>query len=136
LHRAAAELDQDPPEPVAVIVDPDAHRRTYGELVERIRVKVTAITASGSVVAVVSRGDTPLLHLPGLTGWHFPKNELGMWAGFHPADGQHAIELVEDVRAQGAQYLLIPATGFWWLDFYEPLRQYLHSECTVIVDDA
>jgi hypothetical protein len=137
LLRASAQCDQhhDGTPVAADVIDPDTTQRHYRELVERIRVKVTAVVPVGSIVAIVSRGDNPLLQLPGLTGWHFPRNELGVWAGFHPADDQHAIELVEDVRADGAQYLLIPATGFWWLEFYEPLHQYLRSECTVVADD-
>jgi hypothetical protein len=137
LLRASAQCDQhhDGTPVAADVIDPDTTQRHYRELVERIRVKVTAVVPVGSIVAIVSRGDNPLLQLPGLTGWHFPRNELGVWAGFHPADDQHAIDLVTDVRAEGAQYLLIPATGFWWLEFYKPLHHYLRTECTVVAED-
>jgi hypothetical protein len=118
-----------------VIPDPDARRRTYRELVERICDRVAALLPAGSTVAVVSRGDGALVQIPGLDAWHFPQNELGVWAGYHPETGEEAVELALGIQAKGAGYLLIPATAFWWLDFYEPLREYVRSDCRLVAED-
>jgi hypothetical protein len=78
-------------------------------------------------VLVVSRGDEQFVRLEGRRGWHFPRHEDGRWAGFHPADSQEAVEHLESLRSQGAQYLVFPQTAFWWLDYYAGLREQLEE---------
>jgi hypothetical protein len=76
-------------------------------------------------VLVVSRGDEQFVRLEGRRGWHFPRHEDGRWAGFHPADSEAAVEHLESLRSQGAQYLVFPQTAFWWLDYYGGLEEHL-----------
>src|SRR5207248_461323 len=57
--------------------------------------------------------------------WHFPRAEDGGWAGEYPASSTGAIAQLETLRAQGAQFLLIPQPALWWLDHYAGLRRYL-----------
>jgi hypothetical protein len=78
-------------------------------------------------VLVVSRGDEQFVRLEGRRGWHFPRHADGRWAGFHPADSQEAVEHLESLRSQGAQYLVFPQTAFWWLDYYDGLRGHLEE---------
>lgn len=33
---------------------------------------------------------------------------------------------LEDLRTAGAQFLVVPATSLWWLDFYDAFRIHLH----------
>ena len=78
-----------------------------------------------ATVLVVSRGDEALVALPGRQGRHFPQAPGGEYAGHHPADGREAIEHLEDLRARGADHLIIPATSAWWLDHYTEFAEHL-----------
>jgi len=40
----------------------------------------------------------------------------GAYESSCPRDSDDAISRLETIRTQGAQYLLLPATAFWWLD--------------------
>jgi hypothetical protein len=100
-------------------------RLAYREQIERIRSVVGIAVPPGATVAVVSRGDRELLELNGRPSWHFPQTDDGTYAGHHPANSEDAIVRLERLRAKGAQYLLIPATAFWWLDHYAEFRQHL-----------
>jgi len=90
----------------------------YRRLVSRVRAEVTAAVPAGATVAVVSRGDDDLLELPGRTGWHFPADAAGTWAGHHPADDRAAVALLDDTVRRGATHLVVPAPSAWWLDHY------------------
>jgi hypothetical protein len=81
----------------------------------------------GARVLVVSKGDEALVNLDGWDGWHFPLGEDGGYAGYYPADSADAIEHLETLRAQGAQYLLFPRTSFWWLEHYPEFRAHLEQ---------
>ena len=95
------------------------------EVIERIRELASKELPSGSTVLVVSRGDERLVELPGCLGMHFPQAPGGEYAGHHPADGTDAVEHLEDLRAQGADYLVVPATSGWWLDYYTEFTAHL-----------
>jgi len=104
-------------------------RTRYRREVLRIRQLVGRQVPAGSIVAVVSRGDDELLAFERRRGWHFPRTDKGVYAGHHPADSAVAIAHIEDLRKRGAEYLLIPRTGFWWLEHYTEFRDYLESRC-------
>ena len=55
---------------------------------------------------------------------HFPGDADG-WSGYHPADGNEALSLLDDAIAKGAMHLLIPSESFWWLDFYTEFAERL-----------
>lgn len=127
LHHAVLQIER----PAEAPAPPDP--MWYPKLVERIREAVPAVLAAGSVVAVISRGDGALVQLPGLTAWHYPQNDSGLWAGFHPAAGRDALDRLEQLRRRGAEYLLVPAPSSWWLEFYGELRESLHATAEVVV---
>ena len=103
-------------------------REVAGRLRELIRVSVP----SDAAVAVVSKGDESLAG-PGRSGArHFPADENGAWAGYHPADGAHALRLLEAERARGADHLALPETSEWWLDYYDGLADYLSTRCRLV----
>jgi hypothetical protein len=87
-------------------------------------------------VLVVSKGDSSLLDLPGVSALHFPQDRSGEYAGHHPRDGAAAVAELEERRRAGAEYFAIPATSRWWLQFYEELAQHLASHCELLVDEA
>jgi hypothetical protein len=111
--------------------------RGYLELRRRIQEAVEETLPAGATVAVVSRGDEELLRFAMQRGWHFPQTESGTYSGVYPAGSAEAVRQLESLRARGADFVLFPKTGFWWLDHYEGLRQHLEANCPVAVrDDA
>jgi GT2 family glycosyltransferase len=102
----------------------------YRRLIRRIRETVGTAVPPGATVAVVSKGDEELLKLEeSRRGWHFPQNEEGVYAGYYPADSAEAIAHLEELRAKGAQFLLLPVTALWWLEEYEGFGRYLRNHC-------
>jgi hypothetical protein len=97
----------------------------YERLVARIRGVVRAMVPASATVLVVSKGDDELLQLDGRPAWHFPRGKSGRYAGHHPATSEDAIQHLESLREQGANYLLFPCTAFWWLGHYGDLAQHL-----------
>jgi hypothetical protein len=99
----------------------------YEGLVAHVRGLAGSALPPGSTVAVVSKGDPSLLDLPGARAWHMPQAEEGAYLGYHPSDSEEAIRHLEKLRARGAGYLLLPSTGFWWLEHYEGFRHHLEA---------
>jgi len=52
-----------------------------------------------------------------------------------PENSEEAILRLEAIRALGAQYLLLPATAFWWLDRYMEFREHLEARYPAVVRD-
>ncbi|MGH8542212.1 MAG: hypothetical protein ACREX3_00900 [Gammaproteobacteria bacterium] len=104
----------------------------YAALVDRIRGLVSAIVRPGSTVIVISRGDEQLLDFENATGWHFPQAANGVYAGFHPRDSLEAIKHLEELRMRGGNYLLLPATATWWVDFYSEFGEHLERNYSVV----
>ena len=102
-------------------------QREYAQLVERVRGLAESAVPAGSVIAVVSKGDSDLLRIEGRVTHHFPRMSTGGWAGHHPADDADAIGRLEAARAEGAKFLLLPATSLWWLDHYAGFAQHLEK---------
>lgn len=99
------------------------------EVAEATRALATTLPA-GARVLIVSRGDEDIVALPDRRGEHFPQTADGVYAGHHPADSADAIAHLEELRAGGAEYLLVPATSGWWLEHYADLARHLEQECT------
>jgi len=118
--------------PVWIREDFDPAREDPRRITEIARAAVPA----GATALVVSRGDERLVDLNGRRGWHFPRGDDGSWAGYYPADTQEVIAHLEELRARGAEYLVLPAAAFWWLEHYEGLGDYLEARCkTVLRED-
>jgi GT2 family glycosyltransferase len=97
----------------------------YRLKVERLREAVAEAVPAGARVLIVSRGDRELVELEGLDCRHFPQDEAGRYAGFHPRDGAEAVAQLESLREDGAEYLVFPATAYWWLEHYGELAEHL-----------
>jgi radical SAM protein with 4Fe4S-binding SPASM domain len=110
-------------------------RAEYAQLVGRVCKVVDRALPAESTVLVTSKGDDALLQFDCREAWHFPCGEDGLWAGFHPADGEWAIEHLEALRACGADYLVMPATSTWWLERYPELADHLTFHYPVVCDD-
>jgi hypothetical protein len=107
-------------------------RAQYEQLVRDIRSIVDATLPEPANVAVVSKGDDALLDLPRRTGWHFPQDLNGVWAGHYPADSEAAVEQIEEVRRRGADFVLFPVTSLWWLEYYSGLARHLEREYRLV----
>jgi hypothetical protein len=105
----------------------------YEALIERVRETANAMIPRDATVLVVSRGDEELLRIGPRRALHFPPDELGRYAGYHPQDSDAAIEALESMRARGGEYLLLPSTAFWWLDYYKGFRDHLERNYPPIV---
>ena len=116
--------------------EPDPRKQAaYVALIARIRATVEQAIPSGATVMVVSKGDDELLKLGARKGWHFPQNSRGVYAGHHPADSQAATRHLEELRARGGQFLLFPATAFWWLEHYADFHRHLQARYPAIVQE-
>jgi hypothetical protein len=112
----------------------DALVEDYAELIARIHTILSGKLPPGARVLVVSRGDEALLG-SALQASHFPQGPDGVYAGHYPADSAAAIAHLERCRAEGAEFLVLPATGFWWLDYYGGLLQHLMARGRVVHHD-
>jgi hypothetical protein len=111
-------------------------RTEYTRLVARVRATVKHSLPADSTVLVTSKGDDALLELECREAWHFPCGEDGEWAGFHPPDGEWAIDQLEALRACGADYLVMPAASSWWLERYPEFAANLTLHYPVVHDDS
>ncbi len=106
----------------------------YTGLRDHVRHVVATEVPRGAGVIVVSRGDDELLAFPERRGIHFP-NANGGFAGHYPADSAHAVAELETLRRQGGEFLVLPKTGFWWLEHYEGFRDHLESRYAEVFRD-
>jgi GT2 family glycosyltransferase len=107
----------------------------YVEVVREVRESLRRELPDGATVLVVSKGDERLLEAAELRAWHFPRLPDGSWSGHHPADGAEVLAGLEELAAQGAEYIAFPAPMLWWLDFYEELAERLDGR-SVLRNDA
>jgi SAM-dependent methyltransferase len=130
-------LDQAEPGARAKLAAEYRNLHEYRDLVNRIRDVTQRTLPKDATVVVVSRGDERLVELDGSQGWHFPRDEHGRYPGHHPRDSAAAIEQLEELRAQGADYFLLPASSFWWLEHYEQFAAHLELYPVVVrLDDT
>ena len=108
----------------------------YEHLIEQVRETAETVIPRNATVLVVSRGDEELLRIGPRRALHFPQDDFGGYAGYHPQDSAAAIELLEDMRARGAQYLVLPRTDFWWLEFYSGLEEHLAGNYPLIASNG
>ncbi len=59
----------------------------------------------------------------------------GAYAGSDPFNSDEAWSCLGAAQAQGAQYLIIPAKSFWWLDRYHKFREHVEARYPAIVRD-
>jgi hypothetical protein len=96
----------------------------YAQLVPRVCSIAERALPESARVLIVSRGDDALLELDGRVAGHFPQDG-DKWAGFYPQDGNDAVTHLDDLVAAGWQFIVFPATAFWWLEYYEKLASRL-----------
>jgi hypothetical protein len=104
----------------------------YEQLISGIREVVHRVVPLNATVLVASKGDEELVRLGTRPALHFPRDDDGRYAGYHPADSEAAIEMLEKQRGKGAEYFMLPATSFWWLEYYDRFKKYLEERYQVV----
>jgi glycosyltransferase involved in cell wall biosynthesis len=113
-----------------------AFHSAYQRLTHYVLEAANEVVPDGTIAAVVSKGDKNLVELGGeRKGWHFPRNEDGVYVGYHPADSAEAISHLEELREKGARFLLFPGTALWWLEYYGEFRDHLNSHYRRVWDE-
>jgi hypothetical protein len=107
----------------------------YKQILQQVREAVRGAVPADATVLVISRGDEELLSMGGRTAWHFPRLQDGTYSGYHPEDSSDALAQLDEWRTRGAQYLVLPATSFWWLDFYGDFASTLRQGHGVVFED-
>jgi GT2 family glycosyltransferase len=106
--------------------------RSYDVVVDEVRDIASELIGSGAVVAVISKGDDRMVHVPCGTARHFPGLPDGSFIWSHPANDDDAISaLVQDENA-GLTHLVFPESAFWWLDHYTGFKSYLADRYDVV----
>jgi glycosyltransferase involved in cell wall biosynthesis len=108
----------------------------YQELGADLAALVDQHVPADARVAVISKGDDRLLAFGDRDVSHFPQLEDGRYAGYHPHDSASAIAHLEQVRARGVEWLVIPETASWWLTHYPDFAAHLLCGYTPVVTDA
>jgi SAM-dependent methyltransferase len=100
------------------------------ELLDRIDRIARSALPEGATVLVASGGDEELTQIEGRRTWPFP-DSAGKGDGV-PADAAQAISQLEELRARGAEYLLLPATAFSWLERCPEFEHHLRDRCVAV----
>lgn len=110
----------------------------YTQVLERTRACIVETVPTGSTLAVINKGDVAMLRVGQRTAHHYPPGTGGGYAGFYPADSTAAVTQLERARETGLQFLVIPASAFWWLEHYVGLRRHLDTRYKLALrrDDA
>lgn len=107
-------------------------KNDYADLIHKIRAIVDVVLPVECTIIVISKGDNALLNLHGRNGQHFPQTDVGCYAGGYPASSEDTVFHLEELRNKGASHLLIPSTSFWWLEYYEGLKNHLDRNYRVV----
>jgi hypothetical protein len=95
----------------------------YGSAVGRIRKRIASLP-EGARVLVASGGDERLVAEDSRSISHFPRPANGTREGL-PPEGAAAIAHLEELRAEGAEWLVFPSMSLWWLDHDPELHHHL-----------
>jgi GT2 family glycosyltransferase len=109
------------------------HDEEYTALAERVRTAARETLPQDATVVVVSKGDEALLDLGARRAWHFPQTDDGAYAGHYPADSSEAIAQLDQMRARGGDFLLVPEPAGWWLEHYSGLRAHLETRHSLLL---
>lgn len=100
----------------------------YRSLVLDVRAAVEQVTPPGANLLVVSRGDDELVDFDDRTAAHFPQTSDGGYLGYYPVDSPAAIDHLEELRREGAEFLVVPDTAAWWLEHYRSFADHVRAQ--------
>jgi tRNA (mo5U34)-methyltransferase len=100
-------------------------RKAGGPLWELVQEAVP----EAAIVLVATEGDESLLMLDGRCAWNFPQSRDGGYAEEPRFGADGAVAHLEQLRREGAQYLLFPSRALAWLERQPQLAEHLESNC-------
>ena len=101
----------------------------------RVRRLVHEHVPHGSSLAVLSSGDESLLRYVGCKAEHLSQDREGRYTD-HPSCARAAIVQLEAARWRGADVLVIPQNGLWWLEHYGEFAKHLERHYMPVVREA
>jgi GT2 family glycosyltransferase len=108
----------------------------YESMIARVREAIERFVPAGSVAMVVNKGDPASIDVPRRTCRHFPADEQGNYSGHYPADGPAVVAGIQRATKSGGEFLVIPESSKWWLEFYPELRTHLESAAHLAFSDS
>jgi glycosyltransferase involved in cell wall biosynthesis len=106
--------------------------RLYQRLVERVRQTVCRIIPPDSSILVAGPGGDEWLDL-GRRACRFPCDPGTLACAWGQANGASVITHLEELRHQGAEYLVIPAPTHWWLEYLPEFKRHLERHYRLAV---
>ena len=102
------------------------HDLEYGERVRPAAEELDATIPAGAGVILVDQDEWREHVLPGRRVWPFLERGGQYWGP--PADDQGAIEALERLRGEGAEFMVVAQPAFWWLDYYQGFQRHLEAK--------
>lgn len=134
-HALIRQLAAEPAVSGETVAATSADGTDYSRLIERIEAHVREAVPIDATILVIARGDDRLL-FTGYRASHFPQGPGGEYAGHYPRDSEAAVAHLDDCHGAGAEFLVIPGTSYWWLDYYSDLARHLLARGRVVNHDA
>lgn len=106
----------------------------YGRMTRHVRRVVHECVPRGSSLGVVSSGDESLLRYVGCKAEHLSQDQDGLFTE-HPTCARAAVVQLEAARWRGAEFLVIPENGLWWLEHYGEFGKHLDRKYTSVYED-
>jgi hypothetical protein len=99
----------------------------------QIRQLVGSVLPQNARVIVAIDGDDDLLDLDGRPTRPLLERGTGIAAVAYPGSSAELIGRLEMLYEQGARYVVIPSTVFWWLEHYPAFADYLERRQRTIL---
>lgn len=96
--------------------------------------KLKEISPPNALIVAADNGDPAVLYYAERKGWHFLEKD-GIYYG-DPDGSEPAITDLEQLRTQGANYLVFTSNTAWWLDLYAELKQYVDANSTLVATSS
>ena len=104
----------------------------HQQVMPRIREVVRAAVPTHAIALVASGGADDLLTIDVREAWHFPQSDRGVHDAGKAVDGDALVAHLDELRARGAQYLVLPAPTMWWLNRFTTLRSHLDQRADLV----
>ena len=104
----------------------------YDRFVNRIYRAVCRVVPKDGTVIVIGEGASRLQDLGFRSVREFPSRTGPLRAACMPADSHIAISHLEELRAQGGEYLLLSVTANWWLDYSAKFMKYIENRYRIL----
>jgi glycosyltransferase involved in cell wall biosynthesis len=109
-----------------------ANEQGQNEMASLMRSVVRRAVPAGSTVLVGTAADDDL-SIDDCRTLAFPPARDEAAAGAPPADSAAAIQELDAIRESGAEFLVLPADGYWWSPEYDEFREHLETQYRLVV---